>query len=186
MAEPWQVVQVQKQESAALGGSAADEEPYDEPINPAEDQIEAAGYVVQDATNRDQKVKVWRDTGNMKFKDEANPAGVTLTDLLATGGLTAAQHEALPTLTHDIVASSWDEITRDSFRRINNITTWTQQALPHIKVREVQLTRDGAGHVSQIITIQYDTGGAELYRLVESVNRDGFRKITDIVRTRGV
>ena len=76
-------VQVLKQESAALGGDPADEVPYDTPIEPQEDAIEAAGLYLQDASNRDENVLVSRAGDNMQFKDVSNPIGHTLTQLLS-------------------------------------------------------------------------------------------------------
>lgn len=83
MAEPPDRVQVIKQESAALGGDAADELPFDAPIEPQEDAIEAAGLYLQDGSNRDETTLTWREALDMKFKDGNNPSGASLTDLLS-------------------------------------------------------------------------------------------------------
>ena len=83
MAVPPDRVQLIKQESAALGGDGSEDVPYNTPIEPQEDAIEAAGLFLQDASNRDETTLIWRDTDNdMKFKDGNNPSGATLTDLL--------------------------------------------------------------------------------------------------------
>ena len=79
-------VQLLKWESAAEGGSPADEHEYPSGIEPQEDAIECAGVYFNDLTARDQQVGVARDAGNLIFKDVANPTPVTLTDLLAGGG----------------------------------------------------------------------------------------------------
>ena len=76
-------VQVIKQESAALGGDEADESPFDSPIQPQEDAIEAAGVYFQDAENRDEALLIWRVGNNLKFKDISNPSGKTLSELLS-------------------------------------------------------------------------------------------------------
>lgn len=86
MAEPPDRVQVLKRESGDLGGDSADEQPWEEPIEPQEDALEAAGVYLQDASNRDEAVLIWRDGDDMKFKDVANPSGHTLTQL-ASGGV---------------------------------------------------------------------------------------------------
>ena len=86
MAEPPDRVQVLKRESAALGGSAEDEQPWDAPIEPQEDAIEAAGVYFQDADARDEQVLAWREGDDLKFKDVSNPSGQTLSQL-ASGGL---------------------------------------------------------------------------------------------------
>jgi len=102
MAEPPDRVQVLKRESAALGGDAADEQPWDAPIEPQEDGIEVAGVWFQDASNRDEDVLAWREGNDLKFKDKSIPAGKTLTELAASGGLTEEQHKALRQLIHFI------------------------------------------------------------------------------------
>lgn len=81
-------VQVVKQESAALGGDAADEAPFDSPIEPQEDAIEAAGLYLQDETHRDETTLIARSGDDMTFKDGSNPTSVSLTDLL--GGAAAS------------------------------------------------------------------------------------------------
>lgn len=81
-------VQVLKRETAELGGDPADEAPWDAPIEPQEDAIEAAGVYLQDATHRDETTLLSRSGSNMLFKDGNNPSPVTLTDLL--GGAAAS------------------------------------------------------------------------------------------------
>lgn len=76
-------VQVIKRETAALGGDAADEAPWDAPIEPQEDAIETAGVYLQDASNRDETTLIARDGDDMVFRDGNNPSDVTLTELLA-------------------------------------------------------------------------------------------------------
>lgn len=81
-------VQVLKRESLAGGGDPADEAPWDSPIEPQEDAIEAAGVYLQDAGNLDETTLLSRSGSNMLFKDGNNPSPVTLTDLL--GGAAAS------------------------------------------------------------------------------------------------
>lgn len=80
-------IQVYKSESTAQGGSDLDSGPYGGPvaINPQEDAIEAAGFYLNDESNRDENVAVFRHGADLKFKDENNPAGLSLT-ALAGGG----------------------------------------------------------------------------------------------------
>ncbi len=66
-------VQVVKRESAALGGNAADDLPFEAPIDPQQDAIECAGVYLQDATNRDQNVYIDRSGDDLRFKDVTNP-----------------------------------------------------------------------------------------------------------------
>lgn len=97
-------VQVMKQESTALGGDDADAVEWGPtPIEPQEDAIEAAGLIVQDATNRDETTVIDRLGLDMRFKDGNNPTPKTLTELLSgAGGLTESGHRALRQLIHFI------------------------------------------------------------------------------------
>jgi hypothetical protein len=79
-------VQVLKRETAALGGDAADEQPWDAPIEPQEDACEMAGVYLQDASNRDETTLVARSGNDMTFKD-GNNTTKTLSELV--GGAAA-------------------------------------------------------------------------------------------------
>lgn len=79
-------VQVLKRETSDLGGDAADEAPWDAPIEPQEDAVEAAGFYVQDASNRDETTLIARAGNDMTFKDGNNVTPVTLSALAAGGG----------------------------------------------------------------------------------------------------
>lgn len=72
-------VQVLKQESAALGGDAADDAVYLTPIDPTEDAIESAGgYVQAPSEPRDETVGWERDQGRLRLFDQE----IALTSLL--------------------------------------------------------------------------------------------------------
>lgn len=86
-----EIVQVEKQESAALGGDASDEVKYGStPINPEEDMIEVAGVtLVESGDTRPIKDRaIWPDGDDLRFRDITNPGtsggGFTLTQLLDT------------------------------------------------------------------------------------------------------
>lgn len=103
------LVQLEKQESAALGGDAADELPFAAPIDPQEDMIEVAGVAFQEAGRRDRQVAVWPDGNHLRLRDINNPGtaggGHTLTDLLsggAGGGITESEHDAFDKLLHNL------------------------------------------------------------------------------------
>jgi hypothetical protein len=171
-----------KIESLDTGGNSNDEFPTS--LDPENDHVECAGIVLDDPGQVDETTVIWRDNTDMKFKDGHNPSGATLTDLLNTGGITPEQHEALRTLTHDVVQDSWDEVLRDLNRRISQVTTWTSQTLPRLKIRDVLLTRGAGNRVTHVVTIQYDVAGAEVYRIIEDLARNTYHLITDITRTR--
>jgi hypothetical protein len=85
------VVQLLKRETAALGGDAADEAPYDSPIEPLEDGVEVAAiFIVESGDSRPSRaVAIWKDGNNMRFRDLNNTgSGKTLSELV--GGAAAA------------------------------------------------------------------------------------------------
>ena len=161
-----EVVQVNKQESTALGGDDADSDPsLNVPIDPFEDVIEAAGFEVQEpdgreTVGRDHLVRVTRLDGKLLLRDTENTTFVTLTDLLAgSGGLTPGSHRALDQLVHEIAEDSFLEVTRDA-GKVETITYWTN-AGKTIKIRDVVITRD-SGKVSQTVETQYDAAGSAI------------------------
>jgi hypothetical protein len=77
------VIQVQKRESAALGGDASDNHEFPSPIEPEEDGIECAAVFIVEAGSRNQAVALWRDGNNLRLRDVTHPnSGLTLADLL--------------------------------------------------------------------------------------------------------
>lgn len=161
---PWpERVQCVKQESAALGGDDADSGPdVQYPINPFEDVIEAAGYELQepDGSTRDATVLISRDTGEMTFKDTANPAPVTLSDLLVgSGGLTPTSHRALDQLVHGVAENSYDQYIYTG-SRVDAVITWETAGMLK-KIREETYTYTGS-RVTTIVTKQYDAAGVLL------------------------
>ena len=156
MAEPGvDRVQLEKQESAAGGGDAADADPFlRSPLEPNEDAPEVRGVYFQKATGSDELALIWRDGDNIKAKDAAHGV-VNLLD--AGSGISEAQHETLDTLAHRLAETRYEEPTRVD-GQVAAITTWTT-AGKTTKVREVSLSR-ADGQVSQVIEKQYDGGGA--------------------------
>ena len=77
-------VQVLKQESSDLGGDNADAVEYPTPIEPQEDALEAAGLYLQDATNRDEAVQVWRNGDDMMFVDPRVGVPYSLEQLISS------------------------------------------------------------------------------------------------------
>lgn len=64
-------VQVTKVESAAGGGQEGQDGPYGGPVplDPQEDAIESAGIYLQDESNRDENVGIFRDSDDLKLFD---------------------------------------------------------------------------------------------------------------------
>lgn len=82
-------VQPLKLEDSATGGSELDQFPTE--LNPQEDYVECAGLVLDDAANRDETTRVFRDGDDLKFVDTHNPTPATLSELRAGGGYVATQ-----------------------------------------------------------------------------------------------
>jgi len=161
-------VQVLKRESAALGGDSADEADYPSPIEPQEDAIECAGLYLQDGAARDEAVYIERNAGAMRFRDTANTTPVTLSDLLGT----AAVHETIDSLVHEIAETSFVQVVRTS-GRVTSIVVWETAGMLK-KIRETLITR-ASGQVSVIVEKQYDGAGALLagQTLTHTVSRSG-------------
>lgn len=102
-------------------------------------------------------------------------------NLRSGGGISEAEHEELDTLTHDIVEDSYDEATYAG-KKIINLTVYTDVSKT-TKVREEQVSYDFFGRINQAITIQYDSGGSESYRVTENITYQ-LGKIKSITRTR--
>jgi hypothetical protein len=170
-------VQPLKIEDSSTGGGEVDQFPTS--MDPQEDHVECAGIVFDDASHRDESVRVYRDGDDLKFLDNTNPVAHTLSDLLS-GGLSEEGHRQLDQLTHEIDESSYDEVTRVGGKVIS-VTVWDGPSKLH-KIREVLVTRV-SGKVSQLATKQYDSSGALKETLTEVFSRVG-GKISSITRTR--
>lgn len=166
-----------KLEDPTTGGDQIDQFPTE--LNPLEDHIECAGLVLDDALNRDESVRIYRDGDDMTFIDINNPTPSTLSDLLL-GGMTEEQHQLLPSSNHWIDQNSYDEITR-SGGKTTQVVTW-DSPLKTRKIREEVITRI-EGLVSQLVTSNYNGSGILHETLTEVVTRTGGR-VVSIARTR--
>ena len=160
-----ELVQPIKTESTALGGGQDDT--YYVPVDAQVDVLETAGIVINDATHRDESTRIQRAGADMTFADGHNPSPVTLTQLLSAGsGITEALHESLPTLVHEIDAPSYEEYAYDG-SYVTGCIIWTDSGKTR-KIREEQYVYTSSHRVSQVTTIQYDSGGIEKMRMVEA------------------
>jgi hypothetical protein len=159
-------VQVLKRESAALGGDAADETPFDSPIEPQEDAIEAAGIYLQDAANRDETTLVQRVGDDIVLKDVSNPAGKTLSDLIAgTGGLTIEGHKVVRHLIHFINDGPSEGFTSGAYKEtlptgavFPTSEIWWESSSKVKKIVELTTTWSGAQKTQEEWKM-YDTDG---------------------------
>lgn len=97
-------VRVLKQESAALGGDAADAVEYPDPINPTEDVVEAAAFYLQEG-GIDDAVTLKRVSGHMAYSDAKVPHTRKLVDQLLEGETvsSAGTSTAYTTTSGDVV-----------------------------------------------------------------------------------
>jgi hypothetical protein len=91
-------------------------------------------------------------------------------------------HDGLTTFTHEVVAGAWTEVLREN-DAVTGIICWTSPSKV-LKIREMQLTRDGNGDVSQIDRRQYDGSGAQVQRLVITLTRDGEGRVSALTQVR--
>lgn len=180
-------VQIQKQESAAGGGDAADVDDFfpNVPLDSGEDAVEVRGIMLQDAepAAKDKSTGIYRDGSDMVFADASNGATeYTLSELVAGGGgLTESTHEALDTLTHNLSETHYLEVTRTS-GRVTNVTMWTDNGKTQ-KVREVDITRT-SNRVSSYSIKQYDGSGTLKDTLTGTIARTGGRVSSiEVVKT---
>ena len=172
MPVPSEIVQVIKRESGALGGNPSNDFDYPAPIDPQEDVVEAAGYAINDATNRDLDALLWRDGSDMYFRDGNNPAGYTLTELASGvgGGITASQHKTLRQLIHFIDNGPAEGFASGAYREMTGTVfptaiVWYDDATKVKKLVEKLLTYSGA-FPTQIQWKMYGTDGTTVLATV--------------------
>lgn len=100
--------------------------------------------------------------------------------LTTGGGISAFEHEFLRTLTHEVVETTFTEITRTS-GQVTKVVVWTTPAKT-TKHREADITRT-LGLVTQVIERQYDTSGILIYSLVHNIARTS-GQVTSVTTTR--
>lgn len=98
MAKPTDRVQIQKRESAAGGGDAADDSPFlYDPLDSSEDCVELRGVFLQDAGGlKDEDVGIWRDGDDIVFLDVTTGVETTLSGLSYHNALTGLAEDDHP------------------------------------------------------------------------------------------
>ena len=186
-------VQVIKQESTALGGDDADSGPaFQYPIDPFEDVIEAAGFELQEPDDvtrtRDNDVIISRATGEMTFKDQVVTSAVTLTDLLATGGITSAQHKVIRQLIHFIDDGPAEGFSSGAYREVTgtvfpSAVVWWESSSKLKKIVSKDITWSGV-NATTIVWKMYSTDGSTvLATITDTISYSG---IFETSRTRAI
>ena len=165
-------VQAVKWESPSQGGTQEDMVPTELDVN--EDGLDARALFLQNDSSSDSTVSISRDaSNNLTFEDPVVGATKTLTQLLAGGGITEAQHRTLDQLVHDLDENHYREYTYAS-GKVSNVTDWTDSGKT-LKVREYDYTYtgrkvqtetvkqyDGAGSLVETLTYTYSYSGAQI------------------------
>ena len=174
-------IQPLKLEDLTTGGDELDQFPT--ALDPHEDHVECAGIVLDDLAHRDEAVRIFRVGDDLVFQDTSNPAPHTLTELLASNvGITELQHEGLDTLTHEIDRTSFEEYLYTG-SDVTSCITWTDNTRT-LKIREEQYTY-GTGHrVTQVVTIQYTSSGAEKMRVTETYSYSSNGRVSSTQRVK--
>lgn len=182
-------VQVLKRESSSGGGDPADEQPWDSPIEPQEDAVEAAGIYFQDADNRDETTLINRLGDDLLFKDGNNPTSKTLTELIAgSGGLTETAHLTLRQLIHFIEDGPAEGFTTGAYREITGTAfptaiVWWESSGKLKKIVERLITWTGANATTDKWKI-YDTDGTTvLWTVTDTISYSG---VFESSRTRAI
>lgn len=118
-------------------------------------------------------------TGRFRFRDADGPFNPRIDSDDAQ-----ARHEAIDTLVHRLAEDSHLELVRDLAGRIVATVHWTD-ATRTTKVREVALSRDAQGRVTQLQEKQYDEAGQLSATLTTILNRGASGRVAsaDLTRT---
>lgn len=177
MAKPTDRVQIQKRESAAEGGDAADDSYFlYEPLDSSEDCVELRGLFLQPETgSKDENVAIWRTGDNLIFCDVATGVESTLTDLLATAsgsGVTANQHKALRDIIHFVDEGPGDGFASGAYKEIvgqpfPTSITWYESAAKTEKIYEKLITRPSVAKPTPIVYKMYGTNGTTVVATIQ-------------------
>lgn len=97
------------------------------------------------------------------------------------GGLTHAQHQGLDTLIHDLAENNFTKIVRDANGRAQDVLVFVDNT-EAVGIRDLSVTRDANGRVSQIVRRQRDAAGAVAVgqTMTGTVNRDTNGRVQDL------
>lgn len=184
MPAPADRVQLRKNESAAGGGDAADDDlGFPALLNPNEDAPEVQGLFLQPPSPsvvRDKLVWITRDgSGNLLFRDVADGTERTLSDLVAgAGGLTILGHRTLRQLIHFIDNGPAEGFASGAYREIagtvfpSAIIWWdTSSKVNKIVEKTISYT---SSLPTTIVWKMYDTDGSTVLATVtDAINYSG-------------
>lgn len=94
--------------------------------------------------------------------------------------LTAAEHNVLPTLKHNVSQDYFFETTKNATGQTELITYYTDST-KSLKIREEEVVRSGAGTVVEIVVREYDKDGNIVTTERQILNRGADGKVENIV-----
>lgn len=99
-------------------------------------------------------------------------------------GLSSETHETQYTLAHNVVSSTYDQVSYDAYNRLSSSITWSDVGMSRL-VQRCDFEYSGTSTIVQAITSsQYNSVGALSYRVFEVPVYDSSYRIIGITRTR--
>ncbi len=95
-----------------------------------------------------------------------------------TSALTLADHENIDSLVHGLSEDTFTDIIRDGAGAVTNVDTLTAPAGTNVRTTEV--FRNSNNVVTGTLDIQYDASGAEIQRLITTINRNSQGTVVSI------
>jgi hypothetical protein len=96
-------------------------------------------------------------------------------DLTPYRRISESEHEGIASLVHELAQTAFARRFVDGTGRFLAFRFFTNAA-ETTKVRETEVTRDGAGRVATVVRKQYDAAGLLRQTLATTINRDGSGK----------
>lgn len=142
-------------------------------VDQNQDGLSCRGYILQDDSSDDENVVLTRDnSGNLTLKDIANPTEVTLSNLLAGGGITESQHDAYRKFLHNINESHEIIPTINADGVMTNIIERLPISGNTIRQR-TSLVSDSNGLITGAVVTQHDGNGSIVETMTSSVTVSG-------------
>lgn len=194
MAAPTDRVQLRKNESAAGGGDAADDDlGFPALLDPNEDAPEMQGWFLQPpspSTSRDEEVYARRDSsGNLVLRDAVGGTEYDLETLAAgSAGMTQAQHKVLRQLIHFLDDGPAEGFTSGAYKEtlggvFPTSEIWYESSAKSNKIVELTMTWSGV-KIAQEVWKLYDTDGSTvLWTITDAILYSG---VFETSRTRTI
>ena len=99
-------------------------------------------------------------------------------------GISEAQHDRQFTLAHDVVSSSYDQVSYDNNNRLTQYVVWADSSVTR-KVQQYDVQYTGSSSLIVALTAsQYDATGSLSYRVLEVPAYNSRNRIVALTRVR--